>query len=957
MNVTAPFLSPKSLHCSLRFTVVACLFLASTALMLAQTGSPITSPQTLTTADPQTGSQTPATPALEGTVADAKGGLIAHATVIIRSDATGHTTTATADAAGHFSVSNLPPGSYTVAATAPGFATVTHKGVQVAAGQPSSLTFTLEIASTTADVTVEADATGSVAAALAPMDALLSETSPRTEINSAMIQNFMSPIADFGEAVQMAPGTFTTSSDGVGLGQSKTYFRGFPDGDYDIDFDGIPFYDTNTPTHHSWAFFPAQAIGGVDFDRSPGTASTIGPTPFGGSIHLLSKDLSPLNNLRLAFAGGSFNTFLYDVQYDSGSFGPGHKFNLTMDVHHMQSHGYQSLNNQNQNAGDIKVEYKLTGKTTITGYSGVVWADANTPNFAATRCQMYGTSTAYTGCYSTVSGATNVLLPYTGAGINFLLTNPSDPLLYLDTTYNWYHVPTDFEYVGAHSELGKGFVLDIKPYTYNYDNSEKYSNATTITELSKINGSTNYLGLAVAPCNTIVTSKKGVSALPCAVDKYNSYRKYGETSELSQTSKYGIFRAGMWYEWANTNRHQYPTDPLNNWTDQTLPNFAETFVTNSYQPFAEYLWHATSKLSLTPGIKFAYYTIGTKQMADDGKTIGCFVAGVCNPLTNPLINPNAFVANGGNYFAALPSGSLNYRIRSNWSAYFQGATGSIVPPSSVFDYSQGTAGTLIPVKTLPPQQKNLTYQGGTVVKLKYITFDVDYFNIHFDNSYSTYTDPSTGEPINYAQPASVSQGFEFEGNVSLTHGLGLYINDSYVKAQYYGSINVPCITGATGCTSSTAQLDVTTPSGLNVASTPSDIETEGVTYQHKGWDAAFFDKRIGSQWQDVGAYHNQYQVSPFNLANAFVNYTIRSGGRFDQTKLRLTFNNLFNSSSITGISFANSVTGQTLSQNGTTYTDPFNIVAPLVISGQDNVSVLSARSIMLSVTFGLSPKR
>ena len=51
--------------------------------------------------------------------------------------------------------------------------------------------------------------------------------------------------------MQIVPGTFTTSTDGVGLGQSKTYFRGFQDGDYDIDFDGIPFYDTNTPTDHS----------------------------------------------------------------------------------------------------------------------------------------------------------------------------------------------------------------------------------------------------------------------------------------------------------------------------------------------------------------------------------------------------------------------------------------------------------------------------------------------------------------------------------------------------------------------------------------------------------------------------------------------------------------------------------------------------------------------------------
>jgi len=73
-------------------------------------------------------------------------------------------------------------------------------------------------------------------------------------------------------------------SDGAGLGDSKTFFRGFQDGDYTMTFDGIPFkrYEyANTPF---LAFFPGQFIGQTVFDRSPGSASTIGPTNFGGSI-------------------------------------------------------------------------------------------------------------------------------------------------------------------------------------------------------------------------------------------------------------------------------------------------------------------------------------------------------------------------------------------------------------------------------------------------------------------------------------------------------------------------------------------------------------------------------------------------------------------------------------------------------------------------------------------------
>ncbi len=203
---------------------------------------------------------------------------------------------------------------------APGFNTTRKTGVQLASGQPLDLPITLELGNVSEEITVEASEVNSVAAALAPMDALLEETTrpSHTEITQAFINNYTSPLADYGEVVQMAPGTFTLNGNGVGLGQSKTYFRGFPDGDYDIDFDGIPFYDTNSPTHHSWAFFPSQWLGGVDFDRSPGTASTIGPTPFGGSIHLLSRDVSPVQSIRGGVSYGSWGTLLADVQYDSG---------------------------------------------------------------------------------------------------------------------------------------------------------------------------------------------------------------------------------------------------------------------------------------------------------------------------------------------------------------------------------------------------------------------------------------------------------------------------------------------------------------------------------------------------------------------------------------------------------------------------------------------------------------
>jgi iron complex outermembrane receptor protein len=743
---------------------------------------------------------------LAGTIMDAKGGVLPNAAITIKNESTGLVLTTKADAQGRFFESGLPAGRYTIEASAPGFNATRRTGVQLSAGQPQDFPIQLNVGDSQ-QVTVDANAAGSIAAALAPMDASLEAISARTYISPAFIQNFTSPVADYGEAVAMAPGTFTTNGNGVGLGQSSTYFRGFPDGNYDIDFDGVPFYDTNSPTHHSWAFFPSQFLGGIDFDRSPGTASTIGPTPFGGSIHLLSKELSPIQNVRGQFSYGSFNTYLYDAQYDSGNLLSGHKLNFQIDVHHLQSDGYQTYNYQTRNAGDIKVQYKFSDKTVLTGFSGVIWLDANTPNFSATRCQMYGAASGYT-CIGT-------LAPSAGAGLNFLLTNNSDPANYLNYQYNTYHVPTDFEYVGLHKEFAHNFTLDGKAYTYNYDNAERYSNATPITEQTTINGSKTYNGLAIAPCNLAVT-KKGVTAIPCGVDKYNSYRKYGETSQLTQVSRFGIFRAGLWYEWADTNRHQFPTDPLNNWANQALSNFNESFWTNSYQPFAEYEFHVTKSLNVTAGTKFAYYHIDTKQYADDGKTIGGLG-------TN---NPNSFITNTGSYSAWLPALNANYRLKNNWSVYGQVATGSVVPPSSVFDYAQSPTGT--PVKTLPKQQRSTTYQAGTVLKLKRVTFDADFYHIRFQNSYSSTLD-SSGEPVYFLQPSSITKGFEAESNFYIGHGLSAYLNASIGRATYTGNLNVSCSGAAPACTSSTPQVNVIAPAGLWVANTPADVETEGVT--------------------------------------------------------------------------------------------------------------------------------
>jgi iron complex outermembrane receptor protein len=84
---------------------------------------------------------------------------------------------------------------------------------------------------------------------------------------------------------------------------------------------------------------------------------------------------------------GSFNTELYDLTVDSGAFG-GRKSNLLVDVQHMQSKGFETDNFQNRNAGMLKYVYKFSENNVLTGFAGVVWLDANTPNNNPTRGQI-----------------------------------------------------------------------------------------------------------------------------------------------------------------------------------------------------------------------------------------------------------------------------------------------------------------------------------------------------------------------------------------------------------------------------------------------------------------------------------------------------------------------------------------------------------------------------------------
>ena len=97
--------------------------------------------------------------AINGTVSDPSGAVIAEAAVILRSQDTGLQRETRTTEAGFYTVPSLPPGAYELTVTREGFATAVRKNIRLTVGSVSTLNIQLVLGSTSqvADVTATVD--------------------------------------------------------------------------------------------------------------------------------------------------------------------------------------------------------------------------------------------------------------------------------------------------------------------------------------------------------------------------------------------------------------------------------------------------------------------------------------------------------------------------------------------------------------------------------------------------------------------------------------------------------------------------------------------------------------------------------------------------------------------------------------------------------------------------------
>jgi iron complex outermembrane receptor protein len=610
---------------------------------------------------------------------------------------------------------------------------------------------------------------------VAPAKASLEATQPQTIINKSYIEDSVAETGTYTSILAIAPSMTGTDLNGPGLsdGGVKNTLRGLSDGNFGINYDGIPFGDTNGPTHHSQSYFSASTIGSVLVDRGPGNAGNIGPSTYGGTISLFSEELTPERHLRLEATGGTFNTSLFNVNVQSGDFQVAGITNRVLaNYQDTNTGGYLSFQSSAAQNYLIKTQTDLAPGWTLTAFA----------NFNGLFQQLEDNS-----------GATAAQLVAFGKDYA-MQNNNSRAGTY--APYNHVHKKTDMDYLRLQGDLGNGIKIDNTFYTLAYVNKTLSTTSVMQTAADITAGITEGNG-------SIVNGVSFKNDVP-GYTKQNAYRNWGNIFRISDDFDLGWLtgqvRAGVWWESSRSQRARSDFDATqcfssivgcnpwhdNNYADsrlvaskkaaQLIPGsgpfyeYQEHSGWDQYQPFVELELRPLPDLTITPGFKYVWWNH--------------FVAA-------PLEQKRVPVGPDYQQFTTtrdLPFATVNYKIQPSWSVYAQYAQGIYVPDLSAFEQTNITT-------TFPKAQTTTNYQFGTVYYADNFTIDADIYYIGVDNniSFQPCSQPpftgSPGESCATNTGTATYKGIEGEGTYSFDgdlQGLAVFVNGSLNSSKSGG---------------------------------------------------------------------------------------------------------------------------------------------------------------------------
>ena len=657
------------------------------------------------------------------------------------------------------------------------------------------------------------------AAAVAPVKSSLQAFEPQAVIDRAFIEQNTPMVGDYTTTSSLAVSMVSAGNpNGPGATDgAKLSLRGVADGQFNVTYDGIPWGDTNGPSHHANSFFPNSTIGGVIIDRGPGRATDIGQASFGGSLNLFSLPLEDHLGVRQKVTFGSWNTIQSVTTLTSGPIERLHGANILANFQEYKTDGYLTNSPSGGNNQYLKVSLPVNDHLTVTAL------------YTRNDDHYY---------QSDINNGSIAEIEKTGQQ-NFALCN--DPLYTCYKDYNYTKKQTDFEYIKETGDFGPDIKFDNTTYSYWYSNKTKTANTNDYSKaLGSVGGPTvitNISGLAYPAGGAGYTANK-VPGLPGYL-KRNEYRVVGDTALFSKDFSVGTLKVGGLYEYARTQRFTFQIAlpaPGTGITDNITPDYgvikAGAFPANPatpgcygvpqtvapgktyngacqtplntkynqysgwhyYQLFGEFDWKPTDKLTITPGFKYLNFKL--------------FVHA---PVQATIIQPMDLEKT---YDKPLGFLTVNYRATSYWTVYAQASQGFLVPDISSMYVNNPTLGAV------EPQQSN-ALQLGTVFARGNITFDADIYDIEFQHKLqsNTITDPANaffGQTFFTNSGGATYKGFEGQVTYLVGHGLSLFANYSNNQA--------------------TGKSDAINPggNGKQLAGAPRWTGAQGIRFEHGG---------------------------------------------------------------------------------------------------------------------------
>ncbi|WP_374943109.1 TonB-dependent receptor [Sphingomonas sp.] len=576
---------------------------------------------------------------------------------------------------------------------------------------------------------------------IAPVTASLQTTQPQSVISRSFIEDSLPATSDFNQIALISPSVSNTgSANGAGLSESKAQIRGFQDGEYNITYDGVPFGDTNDPTHHPNTFFPSNTIETLIVDRGPGNAGQLGQATFGGNINLFSRAAREEAGLEAKASYGTFDTVLVRGLLQTGEIdrlGGARGVFSSQAIHSDGARTFSPFRS-----------FNIFGKVVI-------------PVGPSARLTLLGTYNVNRFNQPDNDGATTSQVALYGKQFS-LNADPNSQTFY---GYNHTHKRTDFEIVRFDADLGHGSTFDNRAYTYSYDNETLSGNDVTLFATAT--------PAQIAAANTVVLTPgaKAVSGVP-GYTKTNRYRVFGDIARVHLDFGFGALTTGAWLEWSNTYRQQRDVnlvtlaanfiekavvDPVSGTGTPQNVKFDQNSHTNHTEAFVELELRPLPGLSITPGFKHVDF----------------------NRQIRAAYNQTTRYAQSSSdtYTADLPFLTVNYALTDRLAAYGQYARGFLAPPLSVLYVANPRLSTVAP-------ERSTNYQAGAVYHGANLSLDADVYRIDFSNKFSSFTSAVPGEGVVFINQGAVRyRGVEAQATYALPLGFAVFANGSRNEAR------------------------------------------------------------------------------------------------------------------------------------------------------------------------------